>query len=659
MKAQSVPRLASATSGNAWLVTAGLCFVALFCAIAQMAWSLPPGRWIAAALAPRPDVSELVFHYSTLPRLAVAVLVGAALATAGTIFQHVLGNPLASPVTLGVSAGAQLALVATTVFAPASFGAWPGATALLGGFGAVALALFVAAPWRFAPAAVILGGLAIGLLCGSVAYGLRLFNQEYLSSVVLWNAGALGQDDWSVVKALLPRLAVLAAVTALLLRPLTLLGFGDGARGLGLQAGAFRAVTLAVAVGFAALVTAEVGLIGFVEIAAPLVVRLAGARRLGTRLLLAPLVGAALLLIVDTGVQVFDRHFDIAIPTGATTALLAAPLLLWLAPRLRADPRAGAPDWGTGGRRRPARPLLLGLAGLLVVAAAASCLIGPAGVQDLAMLLPWRLPRVAEAVAAGALLATAGAILQRATGNLLASPEILGLGAAVMAGFAMVLFLAPAPQAPLLVAGGALAAGLLMLALVGGNWRARFAPERLLLTGVALAAALDAGLAVCLATNDPRAQLLLGWMAGSTAGAEPAGAFGLVAAACVLIPMALAFYRGLGLLPLGEATAQGLGLALRPARAGLMGLAALMTAIAVLAAGPLSFVGLVGPHLGRRLGLHGPLAELCGAALVGGLVMVLADWLGRIVFAPFELPAGLVAALIGCPYLLFQLRRRG
>ena len=181
-----------------------------------------------------------------------------------------------------------------------------------------------------------------------------------------------------MVRALLPRLAGLALTTALLLRPLTLLGFGEGARGLGLQAGPFRLAALAVAVGFAAVVTASVGGIGFVEIAAPLVARLAGARRLGTRLVVAPVIGAAMLVIVDTAVQGLNARFDMALPTGAVTSLLAAPLLLWLAPRMRPDPRTAATDWELGTVRRPPAPLLFGLAAAVAGAAVASCLLGPA-----------------------------------------------------------------------------------------------------------------------------------------------------------------------------------------------------------------------------------------------------------------------------------------
>ena len=664
---------ASLTSRRpAWrLGAAGLagCLAAL--AVAFVVWrlgrQLSPGLWLAAALDPAPnDVAQLAVHYSTLPRLAIAALAGAALAASGTIFQHVLHNPLASPVTLGISAGAQLALVAATVFAPAVLAPASDLVALAGGLATMGVVLVIAAAQRFSSLALILAGLAVGLFCGVLAHALRLFNGEYLGEILLWSAGAIDQNDWSAVVTLVPRLAVLALLTVGLLQPLRLLGFADeSARGLGLSLTLFRLATLAVGVAFAAVVTATVGMVSFVEIAAPLIARLAGARRFESRLVVAPVIGAALLVVVDCVVEAGNTRFDASLPTGAATAFLGAPLLLWLLPRLRAT--VGAPaEWRHAAvpRGRAARVLfaLALLAGLAVLIA---CAVGrPAGSWTLVSLangtslLPFRVPRTTEAFAAGAMLATAGALLQRATGNPLASPEILGVGAAVMAGLALALLAISTPAAPTLFAAGALGAFLLLAILFWSGLRARFAPEQLLLTGVALTAALDAIVIAFLAVNDGRAAVLLGWMAGSTASADPMAAAVLLALAVVLIPPCLLLSRSLDLLPLGDGVASGLGVTLGRTRAAIMALAALLTAAAVLAVGPLTFVGLLGPHLARRFGLARSLVHLPGAALTGGLSMVLADWIGRVAIAPFEIPAGLVAALIGCPYLIVQLRRR-
>jgi iron complex transport system permease protein len=130
----------------------------------------------------------------------------------------------------------------------------------------------------------------------------------------------------------------------------------------------------------------------------------------------------------------------------------------------------------------------------------------------------------------------------------------------------------------------------------------------------------------------------------------------------IAVPLLLVtpfFSRPLDILPLGEETSRGLGIDLGLARLALMMLAAFLTAASVLAVGPLTFAGLVGPHLARALGLRRAFEQLIGAALIGATLMVSADWLGRIVIFPFQLPAGLVAALIGVPYLIWHLMRRG
>ncbi|WP_035681153.1 iron chelate uptake ABC transporter family permease subunit, partial [Azospirillum brasilense] len=111
-------------------------------------------------------------------------------------------------------------------------------------------------------------------------------------------------------------------------------------------------------------------------------------------------------------------------------------------------------------------------------------------------------------------------------------------------------------------------------------------------------------------------------------------------------------------LPLGGGVAAALGVSPPLSRAVLFSLSALLTAAATLIVGPLSFVGLMGPHLARMLGLQRAAAHLTGSALLGGLVMLAADWLGRGVIFPYQVPAGLLASVIGGPFLLWLLGRR-
>ncbi|MDI4666574.1 iron chelate uptake ABC transporter family permease subunit, partial [Xanthobacter autotrophicus] len=131
---------------------------------------------------------------------------------------------------------------------------------------------------------------------------------------------------------------------------------------------------------------------------------------------------------------------------------------------------------------------------------------------------------------------------------------------------------------------------------------------------------------------------------------------GLVALA-VLGAAAVPFTRWLDLLPLGAVTAGAVGVDVRLARLLLLLLTAVMTATATLIVGPLTFVGLLAPHLARLAGFSRALPHLIAAALIGAAVMVGADMLGRTLIYPRQIPTGLLATLIGAPYLLWRIRR--
>ena len=219
------------------------------------------------------------------------------------------------------------------------------------------------------------------------------------------------------------------------------------------------------------------------------------------------------------------------------------------------------------------------------------------------------------------------------------------------------IFLLPAPGNLTLVlvgTGGALAAlGVLLLV----NRRSGFRPERLLLSGVAITALFDAVRAIVLAGGDPRGQQVIAWLSGSTYYVDLAAAIAVAGAAGVLMLASQPFTRWLDILPLGAPTARALGIGLDSARLSLLLLVALLTACATLVVGPLSFVGLLAPHMARLMGFARARIHLVGAALIGALLMTAADWLGRQLLFPQEIPAGLVASLVGGSYFLWGLRR--
>jgi iron complex transport system permease protein len=273
-------------------------------------------------------------------------------------------------------------------------------------------------------------------------------------------------------------------------------------------------------------------------------------------------------------------------------------------------------------------------------------------------VMTWRLPRVVAAVCAGALLGVAGLILQRLTNNEMASPEVLGVSAGAILAVALSLFVFDGPgnvsqSISATVGGLAVLAAIIVL-----GRRSGFAPERVLLVGIALNALIDAIVGVLSATGDPRAILLLGWMAGSTGGMMPADAARAGLATVTLIPVSLLAVRWLAILPLGGPQAMALGVPLARSRFLLLLLAAVLTATATLIVGPLTFVGLMAPHIVLALGIRQPLPALLSAAAAGGGLMTAADWLARTVAFPLQLPTGLVAATVGAPFLMVLLSRR-
>lgn len=198
----------------------------------------------------------------------------------------------------------------------------------------------------------------------------------------------------------------------------------------------------------------------------------------------------------------------------------------------------------------------------------------------------------------------------------------------------------------------------MLLALLLLSRRGGFSPQRLLLGGIALSALLDAGIRMVLAMGDPQAVVLLNWLAGSTWLSGRTDAVALTLIAPVLMLLTLLTTRWLDVLPLGDSTSRSVGLPLAPARLVLLLLAALMTAAATLVVGPLSFVGLMAPHVARMLGYQRALPQLLAAFVIGSLLMLWADWLARSLLYPYELPAGLVATLIGGGYFLARLYRQ-
>ncbi|QOV64842.1 Fe(3+)-hydroxamate ABC transporter permease FhuB [Kosakonia pseudosacchari] len=648
-----------------------LLLTVLFITAAALTWNnltvaLPRAQWAQAFVAPDINfIDQMLFHYSLLPRLVISLLVGAGLGLVGVLFQQVLRNPLAEPTTLGVATGAQLGITVTTLWAipgvlASQFAALAGACAV------GALVFGVAWGKRLSPVTLILAGLVVSLYCGAINQLLALFHHDQLQSMFLWSTGTLTQTDWSIVQRLWPQLLGCAVLTLLLLRPLTLMGLDDGvARNLGLALSLARLAALTLAIALSALLVNAVGIIGFIGLFAPLLAKMLGARRLLSRLLLAPLIGALILWLSDQVIWWLTRVW-MEVSTGSITALIGAPLLLWLLPRLRSmsAPAMNAGD-NVAAERQQVQWFALGGLVLLLLAMGLALTFGRdaagwhfASGQLLEELMPWRRPRIVAALTAGVMLAVAGCIIQRLTGNPMASPEVLGISSGAAFGVVLMLFFVPGNAFGWLMPAGSLGAAMTLLIIMVAAGRGGFSPHRMLLAGMALSTAFTMLLMMLQASGDPRMATILTWISGSTYNASAEQVWRTGAMMVILLALTPLCRRWLMILPLGGDTARSVGMALTSSRVGLLLLAAALTATATMTIGPLSFVGLMAPHIARMMGFRRTMPHMVISALVGGLLLVFADWCGRMLLFPFQIPAGLLSTFIGAPYFIYLLRKQ-
>lgn len=644
-------------------IGAALCIaIALFVHEASLVVEL--GRWGEAITSTASlSMDQVILLYGVFPRAGVALVAGAALGLSGALLQQLLRNPIADPSTLGISAGAQLAIVIATLFFPEFLDGNRTSVALFGAGAAAAIVFGLA--WRraFEPVTMVVSGLLVGVTAAAFSAALTLAQGEYLMSLVTWNGGSLSQQDWSVFQSLSVELIVAAILSALLLRPLLLLGLGDaGARALGVNLAGVRFAVAAVATALAGFVAAGVGLVSFVGLAAPALVRGMGIRRPAMVVALSPFAGALLLFLCDGLVQYLASSAGETFPTGAVTALIGGPLLLWLLPRVRTMELHDRPALMI----RPV-PLRRGLpvfavASLAVLVAALA--IARTGTDwilldgsQIADLLPMRWPRLLASAAAGGLLALSGAILQRMTGNAMASPEVVGVSGGAGLGFAAALTFWPLGGA-LAQLVGAGAGALIVMALVLAFASRRHLPaDKLLLAGIAIGSLSSSVLAALMAIGDQRSWQILAWLGGSASTATGPTAILLAVIAAVGLAVSLFFTRWLAILPLGAPVAHALGISVPISRVVLLLICGVATGAASLLVGPLSFVGLIAPHIALRAGFVRAGDHMVSSFLLGAVVMAFADFGARTATFPYELPLGLFAAMVGTPYLIWLVAR--
>ncbi|OUS73061.1 iron ABC transporter permease [Paenibacillus sp. MY03] len=279
------------------------------------------------------------------------------------------------------------------------------------------------------------------------------------------------------------------------------------------------------------------------------------------------------------------------------------------------------------------------------------------------VLFQFRLPRIVISMLIGAGLALSGCIMQGITRNALADPGLLGINAG--AGLVVMLYVSYFPTTanvpvfflPMLAFGGAALTAFLIYVLAYKKHEG-IMPTRLILTGVAVAAGISAAMIVLtLRLNPEKYQMVATWLAGSIWGTNWKFVMALLPWLLFLIPYVMTKAQTMNVLNLSDATARGLGAHVSREQLKLLAAGVALAASCVAVSGGIGFVGLIGPHLAKRL--VGPKHQglLPASALVGALLVLTADTIGRWVIQPSEIPTGIVTAVIGAPYFLYLMTR--
>lgn len=624
------------------------------------------------------DQAVAVLIESRVPRLIAAILVGVAAGAAGAVLQSVARNPLASPDTLAVNAGAWVAVVTVAAFGISLPFFVNSLVAFVGGLLAAGLVLAVARGGAAGPTRLVLAGSAVALALHSLTYMLLMLFQANTTGLFGWGSGTTVQSGTRQVTLAAPLIVAAVLAVLLLAHRLDVLGLGDdSARVLGVDVRRTRVIAVVLAVLLAASSVTVAGPIGFVGLSAPVIARLIAGRvpGMGKHLTLLPfaaLVGALVVVGADVLLRlILPSARAISVPTGILTTLAGAVLLVWLARRLR-DGGSTAQAHGTVRTRRWIVVVSILLGAGLVAAFVAALLLGDSMVllgdvanwlsgrsgRVVTFVLDQRWPRVLAALSGGAALALAGSIVQAVCRNPLAEPSLLGItpGASVGA-IAVVLLLPGVGVWPVMGVATLFALGAFALVYRLASGRGPTS-DRLVLVGIGVSAGATALTTLTVQVVSPwNTNLALTWLSGSTYGRSGAQIVPVLIVLAVALPLTLIGARSLDLVSLDEDVPRVLGVPLNRSRLGFLSLAAVLTASAACAVGALGFVGLVAPHAARALVGSKHARSIPVAVALGALLVSVADTLGRTVLAPTQLAAGLVTALIGAPYFVLLLWR--
>ncbi|REH74368.1 iron-dicitrate transporter subunit FecD [Staphylococcus felis] len=273
------------------------------------------------------------------------------------------------------------------------------------------------------------------------------------------------------------------------------------------------------------------------------------------------------------------------------------------------------------------------------------------------ILQEYRLPRMFLGILVGAALSISGAVIQGIIRNPLASPDVIGItkGASLTAVIVIIVF----PTAPLFVLPVASFVGAIIISIILSlliSYKG-VKGSQLALIGMAIGAIAMALVQYLLIRNPMEANIALVWLTGSLFGRSMQHVYTILPWLIIAIPLIIANSRKLDVLHLGEDVATAIGTHVNRTKMTLLLAAVMLAGAAISVVGGLSFLGLIAPHIARSIVGHKHLHIIIMSGLIGGLLMVFADGLARVIAPPIDIPVGVLIAIIGAPYFLYVLRK--
>ncbi|MFV0574004.1 MAG: Fe(3+)-hydroxamate ABC transporter permease FhuB [Vibrio sp.] len=619
-------------------------------------------QWHLILGAEAQEFADFNFVYGQLPRALMAIVVGAMLGLVGSLMQQLTQNSLTSPLTLGTSSGAWLALIVVNVWFPNIAADYMSLAAMVGAMFAMGLVITIAGPKNITGLPLILAGMVVNILFGAIATAIILLNDQYAQNVFIWGAGDLAQNGWEMVQWLLPRVSVALVLLFIAPRILTLMRLGhQGAAARGLNVIPYFILLIMLGLWVVSASITAVGVISFIGLLSPNIARAIGARTPKTELYVSMVIGSIALLVTDILALSLSQFTLEMIPSGTTAAAIGAPALIWFSRRaLKAQDQISI-------KLPPSKAQLSRLMIPFLIVFSIAMLFASATLSMTDSGLHWaipdafnwnlRWPRFTTAIAAGIALAAAGTVLQRLIYNPLASPDILGISAG--ATFALVgatVFLGTnifASGSLVAFAGSMIVLGILLLL----GKRNQFAPSSMILIGIAISALIESLVQFALAKGSQDTYTIIGWLAGSTYRVSSNNALLLAVSVAIIFGLLISVSRWLTLISAGRQFAAARGLNVKTTSVILLCSVALLCALVTTTMGPVAFVGLLAPHMAVMLGAKQAREQLVVAGLVGGLLMLMADWIGQSVLFPMQVAAGTVVSIIGGSYFLILLIR--